>query len=69
MQNTPKEVSNILHNNSIETSPGLTIDDLNRYLPAVQSYKEINCFRRSELEIISNSFGLAVSKKLIEWTK
>ena len=27
MQNSPKEVSNILHNNSIETSPGLTIDD------------------------------------------
>ena len=42
MQNSPKEVSNILHNSSIETSPGLTIDDLNRYLPAVQSYKEIN---------------------------
>ena len=42
MQNSPKEVSKLFHNSAIETSPGLTIDDLNRYLPAVQSCKEIN---------------------------
>ena len=34
-------MSNLLFNNPLETSPGLTIDDLNKYLSAIQSAEDI----------------------------
>ena len=41
MSETSKKVNSSLFNNPMETFPGLTIDDLNRYLPALQTIKDI----------------------------
>ena len=41
VENNPKDISSTLSNNPFETSPGLTIDDLNKYLSAVQTSSDI----------------------------
>ena len=41
MPETSKKVNTSLFNNPMETFPGLTINDLNRYLPAMQTIKDI----------------------------
>ena len=41
MSETSKKVNKTLNNNPMETFPGLTIDDLNRYLPALQTTQDI----------------------------
>ena len=41
MENNPKDIVSPLLNNSLETSTGLTIDDLNKYLSAVQTPSDI----------------------------
>ena len=41
MSETSKKVNTSLFNNPMETFPGLTINDLNRYLPAMQTIKDI----------------------------
>ena len=41
MSETSKKVNTTLFNNSMENFPGLTIDDLNRYLPALQTTQDI----------------------------
>ena len=41
MSETSKKVNKSLFNNPMETFPGLTINDLNRYLPAVQTINDI----------------------------
>ena len=41
MSETFKKVNTSLFNNPMETFPGLTINDLNRYLPAMQTIKDI----------------------------
>jgi len=41
MENNLKDIKNFLLNNPLETSPGLTIDDLNKYLSAVQTSNEL----------------------------
>lgn len=41
MENNPKDIVSPLLNNSLETSIGLTIDDLNKYLSAVQTPSDI----------------------------
>ena len=42
MSETSKKVNTSLFNNPMETFPGLTIDDLNRYLPALQTINDIH---------------------------
>ena len=42
MSETSKKVNTSLFNNPLETFPGLTIDDLNRYLPALQTINDIH---------------------------
>jgi len=42
MSETSKKVNTSLLNNPMETFPGLTIDDLNRYLPALQKINDID---------------------------
>ena len=42
MSQTSKKVNTSLFNNPMETFPGLTIDDLNRYLPALQTINDIH---------------------------
>ena len=41
MSETSKKVNTAMFNNPMETFPGLTIDDLNRYLPALQTMQDI----------------------------
>ena len=41
MSETSKKVNTTSFNNPMETFPGLTIDDLNRYLPALQTTQDI----------------------------
>ena len=41
MSETSKKVNTSLFNNPMETFPGLTINDLNRYLPALQTIKDV----------------------------
>ena len=41
MSETFKKVNTSLFNNPMETFPGLTINDLNRYLPAMQTIKDV----------------------------
>ena len=41
MSETSKKVNTTLFNNPMEDFPGLTIDDLNRYLPALQTTQDI----------------------------
>ena len=41
MPETFKKVNTSLFNSPMETFPGLTINDLNRYLPAMQTIKDI----------------------------
>ena len=41
MSETSKKVSTTLTDNPMETFPGLTVDDLNRYLPALQTAQDI----------------------------
>ena len=41
MSETFKKVNTSLSNNPMETFPGLTINDLNRYLPAMQTVKDV----------------------------
>ena len=42
MSETSKKVNTSLFNNPMETFPGLTINDLNRYLPALRTIKDID---------------------------
>tara|TARA_A100000164_G_scaffold185889_1_gene165020 strand:- start:595 stop:1410 length:816 start_codon:yes stop_codon:yes gene_type:complete len=42
MSQTSKKVNTSLFNSPMETFPGLTIDDLNRYLPALQTIKDVD---------------------------
>ena len=42
MSETSKKVNTSLFNSPMETFPGLTIDDLNRYLPALQTINDIH---------------------------
>ena len=37
------------YNNPMETFPGLSIDDLNRYLPAIQTSEDISIESENEL--------------------
>tara|TARA_B100001248_G_scaffold206935_1_gene160973 strand:+ start:3921 stop:4736 length:816 start_codon:yes stop_codon:yes gene_type:complete len=41
MSETSKKVNTTLFNNPVEAFPGLTINDLNRYLPALQTTQDI----------------------------
>ncbi len=41
MSEASKKVNNSLFNNPMETFPGLTINDLNRYLPALRTIKDV----------------------------
>ena len=41
MSKTSKKVNTSLFNNPMETFPGLTINDLNRYLPALRTIKDV----------------------------
>ena len=41
MSETFKKVNTSSFNNPMETFPGLTINDLNRYLPAMQTIKDV----------------------------
>ena len=41
MENNPKDILSSLSNNYLETPTGLTIDDLNKYLSAVQTPSDI----------------------------
>ena len=41
MENNPKDIVSPLINNYLETPVGLTIDDLNKYLSAVQTHSDI----------------------------
>ena len=41
MENNPKDILSSLPNNYLETPTGLTIDDLNKYLSAVQTHSDI----------------------------
>ena len=42
MSETSKKVNTTFSNSAVEDFPGLTINDLNRYLPALQTSKDIN---------------------------
>ena len=52
MAEISEKVNIPLFNNPMETFPGLTIDDLNRYLPAIQTVEDI------EMELDSMSEGM-----------
>ena len=41
MSEASKKVNTTFFNNPMETFPGLTINDLNRYLPALRTIKDV----------------------------
>ena len=52
------------HNNPLEPSPGLTINDLNRYLPAIQTLEDLSMSVDEMKEGLFLSEGLEGIKKI-----
>ena len=49
MSEPPDKIKTYHYNNPMETFPGLTIDDLNRYLPAIQTEKDMSMVEDKDL--------------------
>ena len=59
MSETFKKVNTSSFNNPMETFPGLTINDLNRYLPAMQTIKDVQdgCAEYERRYVFGKLFG------------
>ena len=49
MSKSSEKIKTYHYNNPMEAFPGLSIDDLNRYLPAIQTYEDISMESENEL--------------------
>ena len=49
MPDSSEKIKTYHYNNPMETFPGLSIDDLNRYLPAIQTSEDISMENENEL--------------------
>ena len=60
MAETPENTNAPLFTNPLETYPGLTIDNLNKYLPAIRTVEDITLTKASKKNLGANPLERSV---------